>query len=270
VDEAGVIAATDAPVTTGSLLRDLRTLGVSEGDVVIAHVAMSKLGWVVGGAQAVVEALLAAVGPDGTLVMPTQSGHLSDPARWQAPPVPDAWIDVIRRDMPLFDAALTPTRAMGQVVDSFRGHPGAVRSHHPTTSFAACGPMASALMVDHPLTPGLGEGSPLSRLYDADAQVLLLGVDHGNDTSLHLAEHRATWPGKRTYVDGAAMLVDGIKGWVSYEDLDLDDGDFAAIGDAFAATGGESEGPVGTGRGRRCRQRAIVDFAVSHITANRQ
>lgn len=264
-----MIAATSAPVTASSLRRDLRALGVADGGVVIAHVAMSKLGWVVGGAQAVVEAMLAAVGPSGTLVMPTQSGQLSDPARWEAPPVPAAWIDVIRRDMPLFDPALTPTRAMGQVVDCFRRHPAAIRSRHPTVSFAAIGPLAAVLMADHPLTPGLGERSPLSRLYDADAQVLLLGVDHGNDTSLHLAEHRATWPGKQTLVDGAALRVDGEKRWVAYDDLDLDDHDFAAVGDAFASTGQEREGPVGAGRGRLCRQRTIVDFAVDHFRTHR-
>jgi aminoglycoside 3-N-acetyltransferase len=269
VDEAEIIAATESPITTGSLIRDLRELGVTEGSVVIAHVAMSTLGWVVGGAQAMVEAMLGAVGPTGTLVTPTQSAHLSDPALWQAPPVPPEWVEVIRRDMPLFDPALTPTRAMGQVVECFRRHPGAIRSQHPTVSFAAVGPLAADLMSDHPLTPGLGEGSPLSRLYDADAQVLLLGVDHSNDTSLHLAEHRATWPSKQTCVDGAAMVVDGRKRWVAYEDLELDDEDFAAIGEAFAATNAEVAGPVGNGVGRLCRQRAIVDFAVGYITTHR-
>ncbi len=264
-----MIAKTSAPVTVASLTADLRALGVTEGGVLIAHVAMSALGWVVGGAQAVVEALLAAAGPTGTVVVPTQSGHLSDPALWQAPPVPPEWIEAIRRDMPLFDPALTPTRAMGQVVDCFRRHPGAIRSLHPTVSFAACGPLAEALMVDHALTPGLGEGSPLSRLYDADAQVLLLGVDHHNDTSLHLAEHRAEWPGKHTYTDGAALVIDGVKQWVTYDDLELDDEDFAEIGDAFATTGQERRGAVGDGVGRLCRQRALVDFAVAHISAHR-
>jgi len=265
-----VIAATDAPITTLSLVRDLRALGVEEGDVVISHVAMSALGWVVGGAQAVVEALLDAVGSTGTIVTPTQSGHLSDPALWEAPPVPEHWVEAIRRDMPLFDPALTPTRAMGQVVECFRRHPDAIRSLHPTVSFAACGPLAASLMADHRLSPALGEGSPLSKLYDADAKVLLLGVDHGNDTSLHLAEHRATWPGKATYVDGAALVVDGEKRWVAYEDLALDDEDFAAIGEAFAATGAELDGPVGAGVGRLCRQRSIVDFAVQHMSAHRR
>ncbi len=270
MDEAEVIARTPAPVTAATLLADLRALGVTEGAVVLAHVAMSELGWVVGGAQAVVEALLAAVGATGTLVVPTQSAHLSDPARWEAPPVPPSWVEPIRRAQPLFHPALTPTRGMGQVADCLRRHPDAVRSHHPTVSFAACGPLASGLMAAHPLSPGLGEGSPLSRLYDADALVLLLGVDHRRDTSLHLAEHRASWPGKRRSVEGAALLVEGQRRWVAYEDLELDDSDFAALGDAFAATAAERRGPVGAGSGRLCRQRALVDFAVDFFGRHRR
>jgi aminoglycoside 3-N-acetyltransferase len=56
----------------------------------------------------------------------------------------------------------------------------------------------------------------LSRLYDLDGSVLLLGVDHDNNTSLHLAEYRADWPGKAYVTSGAAMLVDGERQWVSF------------------------------------------------------
>jgi aminoglycoside 3-N-acetyltransferase len=268
--EADAISASARPATSTSLMADVRSLGIDNGDVVIAHVSLSRLGWVVGGAQAVVEALLATVGSRGTLVMPTQSMHLSDPTRWVDPPVPPAWIDVVRAEMPVFDGALTPTRSMGQVVECFRHHRATSRSAHPTLSFAACGADAAAIVADHPLSPGLGEPSPLGRLYERDAKVVLLGVDHANNTSLHLAEHRAQWPSKTTRAEGAAVLVDGVRRWISYEDLDLDESDFAAIGDAFAETGGEQRGPVGAGIGRLCKMRDIVDFAATHMTTHRR
>ncbi len=269
MSEADVIATTARPVTVSSLLSDLRALGVSEGDVLIVHSRMSSLGWVAGGPQAVVEALLAAVGPSGTVVMPTQSAQLSDPAGWSNPPVPAEWVDIIRAETSAYDPDMTPTRGMGQVVECFRTHPATIRSSHPTLSFAANGPAAHQIIDGHPLTPGFGEGSPLSRLYDLDATVVLLGADHGSNTSLHLAEHRADWPSKSWSSTGAPMLVDGVRHWVTYDDLDLDADDFVAIGDAFAATGGERCGSVGGGTTRLSSMREIVDFAVAWMAENR-
>jgi len=173
--EREVIESTRVPATRQSLVSDLRALDLEIGEIVVVHSSLSALGWVVGGAQTVVEALLEAVGPTGTLVMPTHSGSLSDPANWQNPPVPESWIETIRSNMPAFDADLTPTRGMGQIVECFRHHPSTRRSDHPTASFAANGPAAERIVGSHPLTPELGETSPLGRLYELDARVLLRG-----------------------------------------------------------------------------------------------
>lgn len=267
--EADAIATTSVPATVASLVRDLAALGVDPGGVVIVHSSLSALGWVAGGPQAVVEALLEVVGPHGTIVMPTHSGQISDPAAWSRPPVPEAWIDRLHDGLPAYDPYLTPTLGMGQVVECFRQHRSTLRSAHPTLSFAACGPQADAIVGTHPLSPGLGETSPLGRLYDLDAQVLLLGVGHVHDTSLHLAEHRASWPGKAMIREGAPVRRGGRREWVVYDDLELDESDFDQIGDAFAAAGGERRGPVGEGTGRACRVRGLIDFAVEWMDEHR-
>jgi aminoglycoside 3-N-acetyltransferase len=269
MNELAAIAAVGSPATRRTLVADLQSLGLPPGCTVMVHSSLSALGWTVGGPQAVVEALLDAVGSSGTVVMPTQSGHLSDPAHWSNPPVPGTWHELIRREMPAYDPALTPTRSMGQVVECFRHHPQTQRSAHPTLSVAANGPAAASIVGTHPLTPGLGEPSPLGRLYELDAIVLLLGVGHGNNTSLHLAEYRANWPAKQWTEVGAPVFVDGRRQWVTYADLELDESDFELIGDAFATTGAERSGPVGNGIGRLCRQRELVDFAVTWMEANR-
>lgn len=233
------MARSSRPLTAASLVPELRAAGLPAGGTVVVHSALSRLGWVAGGAQAVVEALTTALGPGGTLVMPTQSGGLADPAAWQHPPVPAKWWDEIRAGTPAYDPAATPCRGMGAVPECFRSCAGVLRSAHPTDSFAARGPRAAELLDPHPLPYGVGEGSPLARLYESGGHVLLLGVGHGNNTTLHLAEHRS---GRgREMVQGSPVLVDGQRQWVRYPTLDWDDSDFPLAGAAY-------DGPLTAGR----------------------
>ena len=266
--EADTIDAVERPATVSSLTAQLSGAGLS-GETVIVHSSLSSFGWVAGDAQAVVEALLATAGPSGTLVMPTQSGQLSDPAGWRNPPVPADWIDGLRDTLPAYDPHLTATRSMGAIVECFRSHPSSIRSAHPRLSFAANGPLARLIIEPHDFTPALGETSPLGRLYELDAQVLLLGVDHRSNTSLHLAEYRAEWKGKTNIETSAPMVVDGERRWVTEPDLDIDEADFAAIGEAFAATGGEHTLTVANTTARMFRVREIVDFAMTWMSEHR-
>ncbi len=267
--EGSAVAAASAPATTQSLHDDLSGLGVTPGALLLVHSSLSRLGYVAGGAPAVVEAVLAAVGPGGTVVMPAFSSDLSDPSRWEAPPVPEAWWPVIREHATAFDSAITPTRAMGAIVECFLRFPGVRRSSHPRDSFAAYGPAASRIVDDHPLAYGLGERSPLARIYELDGEVLLLGVDHGNNSSLHLSEYRADLPVTDWISEGSPMLVDGTHTWVTYPDRAGNSDDFAALGEEFALTGKERRGRVGAGTGRLMRQRDAVDFGVRWLEANR-
>jgi aminoglycoside 3-N-acetyltransferase len=254
------------PVSTASLTADLRALGVRSGTTMVVHAALSSLGWVIGDAPAVIAALTAALGPDGTLTMPTHSGGLSDPAGWVAPPVPLEWHNRIRAEMPAYDPAITPTRIMGAIAESFRTHPGARRSAHPRQSFAARGPQAAFITDDHALDCAMGERSPLARLYDLDADVLLLGVGHDRNTSLHLAEYRARWPSKRHARFASPVMVDGARRWLEVDDLDFDDSDFARLGEGFERdTEAALIGKVGAAPARLMHQRALADYAVDWI-----
>lgn len=267
--EKAAIDSADRPATTRSLTAEFRSLGLAEGITVIVHSSLSRLGWIAGGARAVVDALLGAVGNTGTLVMPTHSGDLSDPASWSNPPVPESWWETIRSEMPPYDPRLTPTRMMGAIVDQFRRYPDVHRSNHPQVSFAALGPNARTITASHSLEHPLGEGSPLARIYDLAGQILLLGVNHSNNTALHLAEYRAEYPGKQWTMQGAPVTIDGGRSWVTFEDLEGDDSDFDQIGVAFAGSGAEQQGRVGNGEGRLMGMRDLVDFAASWMTANR-
>jgi aminoglycoside 3-N-acetyltransferase len=137
-------------------------------------------------------------------------------------------------------------------------------------SFAAIGPQANEIVGTHPLAPQFGEESPLARLYELDAVVLLIGADHGRNTSLHLAEHRATWPGKSLERhDGAPLLITGHRQWISFVDEPADEDGFDQLGDAFARIHTEYRGPVGVTEARWCAMRQIVDFGVAWLSENR-
>lgn len=251
-------------VISASLTADLRALGVRPGATMFVHSSLSALGWVIGDAPAAIAALGDALGPDGTLVMPTHSGGLSDPAGWVAPPVPLEWHNRIRAEMPAYDPDITPTRIMGAIPESFRTHPDVRRSAHPRQSCAARGPRAAFVTDDHALDCAMGERSPLARLYDLDADVLLLGVGHERNTSLHFAEYRASWPSKRHANFASPVLVDGARRWLEVDDLDFDDQDFARLGEDFERdTGLVLIGTVGAATARLMRQRALVDYAVA-------
>lgn len=181
-------------VTRDTVSTQLRLLGVETGEILLVHSSLSSLGWVNGGAVAVVQGLLDALGPSGTLVVPTQTGGLSDPAVWGSPPVPEEWWDRIRATMPGYDPLITPSRGVGVIPEAVRTWPGALRSAHPQTSFAALGPRAAEIVDGHAPDCRLGERSPLARLERLGARVLLLGAGYDACTSFHLAEYRIPSP----------------------------------------------------------------------------
>lgn len=257
--EAAAVARANMPGTRESLAADLHALGVEQGMTLLVHSSLSALGWVAGGPVAVIQALMDLVTSEGTLVMPAFTGDNSDPAMWGNPPVPEAWWPVIRAHTPAFEPAITPTRMMGRIAETFRRWPGTVRGDHPQTSFAAWGRDAEAIIAGQPLEGALGDDSPLARIYECDGWVLLLGAGFANNTSFHLGEYRAgVSPWRET---GAAVLEHGQRVWKWFRDVDWNDEPFVEIGADFEATDAVRVGLVGTGEARLFSQRAAVDYA---------
>lgn len=259
-----------SPATISSLGSDFAALGIRPGMVLLVHASLSALGWVCGGAPAVILALEELLGEGGTLVMPTHSGDLTDPRDWRNPPVPEAWWELIRQNIPPFRPDLTPTRKTGAISETFRKQHGVLRSNHPHFSFAAWGVHAVMITEKHSLDHGLGETSPLARIYELDGHVLLLGVGHENNTSLHLAEYRASFPGKRTVKSGAPVIVNGNRAWAPIEEINLNADDFEIIGKSYTQEADEiRRGKVAQASAILMPQRSMVDYAVKWMETNR-
>ncbi|MFC3800413.1 aminoglycoside N(3)-acetyltransferase [Cohnella sp. GCM10012308] len=267
MSEKDIIARTRRPNTVSSMTEQLGRLGVRNGDTLLVHSALSRMGWVCGGPQAVILALLQAVGESGTIVMPAQSGDWTDPAEWQNPPVPADWLETIYQEMPAFDPVLTPTRGMGRIAELFRTWPDTLRSSHPQVSFTANGPRAAYIVAEHPLTPQFGESSPLGKLFELDAKVLLLGAGYDSCTCMHLAETRVPhMPRKRM---GTAVLTAGERAWRWFEDYVYDADDFERIGIPFDKSGHVSSGRIGEAECRLFGARQAVEAAEKWLAANR-
>jgi aminoglycoside N3'-acetyltransferase len=216
------------PLSAGDLVRDLHRLGVRPGDLLMVHASLRTVGPVAGGPDAVLAALLEAVGPTGTLTAyvswdrspyeETLGGNRLSPAE------KEAW--------PAFDpATAAPYPGWGYLNAVICRHPGARRSGHPDASMAAIGPLAEALVADHPLTSAYGPGSPVARLIDRGGKVLLLGAPLDAVTVLHHSEAIARIPRKRrVHTEMPVLDAHGHKHWVALEDWDSN-----GITDRFAA-----------------------------------
>ncbi len=264
-----LVERTDDPVTTERLLADLRSLGVEPGDTLLVHSSLSAIGWVAGGPQAVVDALDRAVGDGGTVVVPTHTPQYSDPEAWSNPPVPEDWIEPIRTSVPPYRPAVTPSRGVGAIPECLRTYPDAVRSHHPVLSFAALGANADEIVGDHEFDSGLGEGSPLARVYDRGGRVLMLGTNYGTNTSIHLAEYRADSPTERTKTR-VPIRRNGNRVVVTLTDIETSTDDFEQVGAAFERVVGVERGSVGEADGTLLDQPQLVDFAIEWIEENRR
>ena len=257
-------------LTKVDLVDEFQKMGVSSGQNIIVHASLSSLGFVCGGPQIVIEALLECVGEEGTIMMPTQSWKNLDPTagvHWEEP---EEWWQIIRDNWPAYQKEITPTNTMGAVAEMFRSWPGAVRSDHPARSLAAVGKNAEYLIKDHDLSNIFGKGSPIDKLYQLDGYVLLIGTGYDKNTSLHLADAKASYPSKHYAEESSAMMVNGKREWVTYNTLVVDGEDFDEIGEAFEQEHDVKICKLGNATVRLMKQRELVDFAISWIESNRK
>jgi aminoglycoside 3-N-acetyltransferase len=261
-------------VTRSQLAADLRALGLREGGVTIVHTRMSELGWVVGGSETVVRALLDALGPQGTVA--AYAGweeHAFGPEDR-----PAEHRDAYLAEPPVFDVATAEAvHEHGRLPERLRTWPAAARSNHPEASVVAVGARAAWLVADHPGDDAYGPGTPFARLVEADGQVLLLGAPLETITLLHHAEALARVPEKRRVSysvwvaaqDGAVERtysdIDTGSGAFPYERLGLAEDELAVIARAALAAGIGVRGLVCSAESHLFPARELTAFATAWL-----
>jgi len=230
-------------IDCSEMTRQLLALGVQTGGVLLVHTAFSKVAPVEGGPRGLIAALQIAVGPGGTLVMPSMSDDDDHP----------------------FDPGKTACRGMGVVADTFWRLPVVFRSNSPH-SFAALGAKAADITAEHPLDVPHGLNSPVGRVYELDGQVLLLGVGHDADTTVHLAETMAGVRYRRPkYV---TILKDGQPVRFDYSEIDHCCRNFNLLDEWLEAQGRQRQGIIGYAEACLARSRDIVQVALGRLQEN--
>jgi aminoglycoside N3'-acetyltransferase len=224
------------------LARQLEELGVMAGDVLLVHMSFRAVGPVEGGPRGLIAVLSEAIGPKGTLVMPSWSGNDDEP----------------------FDPKISPASPdLGVVADLFWRLPGVRRSDH-LQAFAASGPLAQAILADSLPLPPHGPESPVGRVYDHDGKVLLLGVGHDANTTLHLAELIAHVPYRTP--GHCTVLKDGHCLRIDYGENDHCCARFALADGWLRQEGLQLEGRIGHAQARLMRSRDLVRLSVAQLT----
>jgi aminoglycoside 3-N-acetyltransferase len=250
-----------------SLLRDLTGLGIPRGGILVVHSGYRALGAVDGGPPTVVAALVAAVGPAGTVLVPTFTNDLVDPYTWPVPP-PPAERERLLAEMRDYDAATSEPHKMGAIARAVWKTPGAKRSLHPVTSWAALGPAADELLDAHSLDDPEGVDSPLGRAWRRDARVLLLGTDHDTNTSIHLAESVLDMPHLRELPDRyPARDEAGNRIWRPIGKTTKCSDGFTALGPHLEQDGAVRHGRLGNAIAMLMRARDVVRVAAEVLVA---
>jgi aminoglycoside 3-N-acetyltransferase len=224
-------------------VEQLLALGVRRAGVLVVHAAFSKVGRSAGGPEIMIDALRTVLGPAGTLVMPSMTDD----------------------DDHVFDPLHTPCYGMGVLADTFWRLPDVMRSDSPH-AFAASGKHAAAITAPHPVSIPHGLDSPVGRAYELDGQVLLLGVGHDANTTIHLAENlfkvRYHRPMRTTLLEaGQPVRFD-------YDEADHCCENFSLMDSWLEPAGLQRRGQVGHATARLARARDIVAAALQHLREN--
>jgi aminoglycoside N3'-acetyltransferase len=268
------VAEVEPPLTAARLAEQLRALGVGAGELVMLHASLRRLGLarsqgVERGAQTLLDALDAAVGPEGTLLMVLGTDYPQDFVNLR--PVDER--AALLTGKPPFDYLSAPVLAeVGFVAETFRTRAGTLLSHNPSGRFGARGRRARELVEGQPWNDYYGPGSPLDKLCAWGGRILRLGSNPDTVTALHYAEYVARLPDKRRtrwdylLAQGHVWVecLNDSEGIAPWEGEDY----FALIVKAYLKLGRHREGPVGAATAELLDAADLVQFGARWMETN--
>jgi len=267
----------------------LQAAGVKLGDVLCVHTSLSALGYVCGGAHAVIEACMEAVGyRRGTIMMPAFTRDYSHPRGWRAPPAPEEWLPAMFDEMPAFDPDRSPTQGVGFVAELFRTWPDVYRSNHPISSVAAWGHEAKTLTGSmYPVASSagwygqskfepshlhldsrFGPRSPFGGLVARDGKVAMIGAPYSTMSLLHLTQY-AFEPVEDVKVS-ACILFRGQRTWIEFNDVHFRDEFMEDCVIDMVTAGIAAVIPCGASKVTVVRASEAVDFALTWRRTHRR
>jgi aminoglycoside N3'-acetyltransferase len=232
-----------ASISKTAVIHQLLNLGVKPGGVLLVHCAFSKVKPVENGPVGLIDSIRQVLGPDGTLVMPSMTSDDEHP----------------------FDPLSTSCIDLGIVADTFWRIPGVLRSDNPH-SFSAAGPLAEKIAAPHPVDFPHGLDSPVGRVFEFDGQVLLIGVDHSSDTTIHLCEALAGVRYRRK--KHLTLRKDGQPVRIDYSEIDHCCDNFALVDGWLEEQNLQQRGKVGNAAALLIRSRDIVKTVVPRLHQN--
>ena len=260
--------------TRADLARDLRSLGLTEGDLVMVHASVRAVGDVAGGPDEIHLAIKDVIGSDGTLMMYASCPrYVDEVGRGNLSAAEEA--EVLEK-LPAYDPLTARSaRDNGALVELLRTYPGSRVNPHPAR-FVAWGAMVDRLFARQPWNYAFGLDSALERFVELEGKILMLGSDHDTVTFLHYAEHIVDIPEKRVARFRVPVLEEGRRVWREMEEIDTSGAGahpswperfFAEIVDAHLAETANRGGRVGNAASWLLNARALLGFALERMRA---
>lgn len=230
-------------ITRNKLKEQFLACGLQKGDIVEVHASLKSIGYIVGGPQVVLDALVDTIGIEGTIIMAAQAYDNSEPAFFEHPPIPVGDYKTFRESRPVNRNKLENINHMGELAKALMARPNSYISEHPRDAFVSMGKYAKWITQNHPLNAELGPDSPLGKMLELKSKICLIGVDYDNATGMHLGEHLSA---KREHIlQGARILVHGESKWVKFNATDYNSDDFIEPGKRLEKNGLVRFGQIG-------------------------